>query len=135
ETSAPAGTTEQRLREALALWRGPALEGMGHLGPVTSGIEQRLGEERAVVQLRLIDLLLAGGRYDDVLPELRELSVAHPVDERYQERLMRALSLSGRQTEAVDVYHLVREELRRTYGLEPGPLLRRRLSLVLRQEV
>ncbi|MGW0120786.1 AfsR/SARP family transcriptional regulator [Streptomyces sp. NPDC003327] len=87
------------LREALRLWRGPALAGGTH-GPICAAVAARLEEERRLVLEDLYDASLRDGRHRQVIGELQELVVAHPSRERFRELLVLALRRSGRQNEA-----------------------------------
>jgi class 3 adenylate cyclase/DNA-binding SARP family transcriptional activator/tetratricopeptide (TPR) repeat protein len=109
-------------RVALALWRGPAL---GDLGGSTAARAERarLDELRAVVLERWVDAELASGRHLELLPALRSQVTEAPLREAFQARLMLALYRSGRQAEALAVYHAAREVLDRELGVEPGPEL------------
>lgn len=105
------------LREALALWRGPALADLpGAHAPVTRLEELRL----TAVQDRVdADLALGGG--PALVPELRELLTAHPLSERLYGQLMRALHASGRAAEALTVYEEARRTLAEELGADPSP--------------
>ncbi|WP_031160937.1 AfsR/SARP family transcriptional regulator [Streptosporangium roseum] len=111
------------LREALGLWRGQPLS------DVPSELLQRevvpaLAERRlGAVELR-IQTDLALGRHGDVLPELRELTAAHPLRERFWAQRMLALCRSGRQGEALQCYRTVGELLSEELGIDPGAELR-----------
>ena len=69
---------------------------------------------------RRIDLELALGHHDDLVPELEALVHAHPLRERLRGHLMVALYRSGRQAEALDAYRDARTVLRDELGLEPS---------------
>ncbi|GAA0259847.1 hypothetical protein GCM10010492_71000 [Saccharothrix mutabilis subsp. mutabilis] len=107
-----------RLREALARWRGPALvevRGAAHLAA-------RLDEERMAAWEDRVDADLALGR--DVVGELTALVAQHPVRERFRGQLMTALAMSGRVVEALDAYAAFRGMLVRELGVEPSEWLR-----------
>ncbi|MFJ9707988.1 BTAD domain-containing putative transcriptional regulator [Streptomyces sp. NPDC101234] len=108
-----------RLREALALWRGPALADL----PDADAEATRLEELRpAVVQDRIeADLALGGG--SELVPELRALLSAHPLGERLYGQLMRALHAGGRPAEALTVYEEARRALADELGADPSPEL------------
>ncbi|WP_406442112.1 tetratricopeptide repeat protein [Streptomyces sp. NBC_01613] len=108
-----------RLREALALWRGPALPDL----PDTHAEAARLEELRlAAVQDRIeADLGLGGG--PELVPELRALLAAHPLSERLYGQLMRALHACGRPAEALTVYEDARRTLADQLGTDPSPEL------------
>lgn len=107
-----------RLREALALWRGPALPDLADAdahAAVTRLEELRL----AAVQDRVeADLALGGG--PELVPELRALLAAHPLGERLYEQLMRALHAAGRPAEALGVYEQARRTLADELGADPS---------------
>lgn len=108
-----------KLREALALWRGPALADFAYEDFAQREIE-RLEELRATGTERRINLELALGRHDDLVPELEALVRAHPLHERLRGHLMVALYRCGRQAEALDAYRAAREVLLDELGLEPS---------------
>ena len=97
-TSAMAGGDAHRvvgaLREALALWRGPALADLAY-EPFAQGAIARLEELRLAALERQLEAELALGRHSAAIPELRELAGAHPLRERLRELLMVALYRSG----------------------------------------
>ncbi|MFC8514959.1 BTAD domain-containing putative transcriptional regulator [Streptomyces sp. NPDC057257] len=108
-----------RLREALALWRGPALPDL----PDAHAEAARFEELRlAAVQNRVeAELALGGG--PDLVPELRALLTAHPLSERLYGQLMRALHAAGRPAEALTVYEEARRTLADELGADPSPEL------------
>ena len=108
-----------KLGEALALWRGPALADFAYEDFAQHEIE-RLEELRLSCIERRIDLELALGHHDDLVPELEALVRAHPLRERLRAHLMVALYRSGRQAEALDVYGDGRAVLLDELGLEPS---------------
>jgi len=108
-----------KLREALALWRGPALADFEYDGFARQEIE-RLEEVRLGAVERRIDLELALGHHDDLVPELETLVRTHPLRERLRSFLMLSLYRSGRQAEALDAYQDARRVLRDELGLEPS---------------
>ncbi|MFJ4183928.1 BTAD domain-containing putative transcriptional regulator [Kitasatospora sp. NPDC089509] len=111
----------QRWREALGLWRGPALSDLAEAGMGLAWPELAAAETaRLDVLEELFDAELALGRQQAVLPELQELSRAHPRRERLAGQLMLALHRSGRQSDALGVYQSVRAHLAEELGLDPG---------------
>ncbi|MEU9377001.1 AfsR/SARP family transcriptional regulator [Streptomyces sp. NPDC048255] len=134
EGSALAATDPARsadvLREALALWRGPALEG-SERGTICSAEASLLEESRLVALETLFDACLRAGRFGEITGELEELTIRHPLRERFYELLMTALYRSGRQAEALGVYDRARRRLVHDLGLEPGPVLRGRMEAIL----
>jgi DNA-binding SARP family transcriptional activator len=91
------------LREALALWRGPALADLGFEDFLQAGIA-RLEELRLAALEDRIDADLALGRHADLPAELESLVGRHALRERLRAQLMLALYRSGRQAEALEVY-------------------------------
>jgi DNA-binding SARP family transcriptional activator len=124
----------ERLREALALWRG---EPLGDLALETYVI----GDVRRLEELRLstiearADADLACGRYHELVPELEGLVARHPLRERMRGQLMLALYRSGRQADALRAYQEARRDLLAELGLEPSPELQALHGQILRQEV
>jgi DNA-binding SARP family transcriptional activator len=127
-----AGAAE-RLREALSLWRGPALADFAYESFAQTAIA-RLEEIRlAAVELR-IDADLALGRHDELVGELEALVAEHPLRERLRGCLMTALYRSGRQAEALDAYQDGRRALVDELGIEPSTALQELERAILRQE-
>ena len=128
----PADASE-RLREALSLWRGPALADFAYESFAQTAIA-RLEEIRlAAVELR-IDADLALGRHDELVGELEALVAEHPLRERLRRYLMTALYRSGRQAEALDAYQDARRALVDELGIEPSPALQELERAILRQD-
>ncbi|HEX6026631.1 MAG TPA: AfsR/SARP family transcriptional regulator [Solirubrobacter sp.] len=123
----------EKLREALALWRGPPLADLAY-EPFAQTEIVRLEELRLAALEERIDADLACGRQQDLAGELEALVVAHPLRERLRAQLMLALYRSGRQTEALQVYRAARREFAEELGLEPGEELRRLEQAILRQD-
>ncbi|MGW4345526.1 BTAD domain-containing putative transcriptional regulator [Streptomyces sp. NPDC004690] len=108
-----------RLRAALALWRGPALPDL----PDAHAETARLAELRlTAVQDRVeADLALGGG--PELVAELRALLADQPLAERLYGQLMRALHAAGRPAEALTVYEDARRALADELGADPSPEL------------
>jgi DNA-binding SARP family transcriptional activator len=125
-----AAAAAERLRRALALWRGPALADLTELAPLAA--EAAVLEERrlAAVEDRVeADLLL--GRHAEVVAELEALTAEHPLRERLRAQRMLALYRSGRPAEALAVYDDSRRTLLRELGVEPSPLLQQLQRAIL----
>jgi DNA-binding SARP family transcriptional activator len=128
----PADAAE-RLREALSLWRGPALADFAYESFAQTAIA-RLEEIRlAAVELR-IDADLALGRHDELVGELEALVAEQPLRERLRADLMTALYRAGRQAEALDAYKDARRALVDELGIEPSAALQELERAILRQE-
>ena len=109
------------LREALALWRGPAFADAGESETVRAAVI-RLDELRlAVTEARIeADLRLgSSGAAPALVAELEGLLAAHPVRETLSGLLMRALAAAGRRGAALEVYERVRERLADELGADP----------------
>ncbi|MFC6082404.1 AfsR/SARP family transcriptional regulator [Sphaerisporangium aureirubrum] len=110
-------------REALALWRGEAMEGI-ESRPVRSAAS-RLAEHRITTNEDCLQLELDLGRHHELVGELTALVAEHPLRERLRGQLMLALYRSGRQADALRVYRLARETLVEELGIEPNEQLQR----------
>ncbi|MBM9506456.1 AfsR/SARP family transcriptional regulator [Actinacidiphila acididurans] len=130
QAGADPGRAAQLLRSALALWRGPALEGSGR-GTICAAEASLLEESRLAALESLYDACLRAGQCERITGELEELTVAHPLRERFHELLMTALYRCGRQAEALGAYERVRRRLVHDLGVEPGPGLRTRMEAIL----
>jgi DNA-binding SARP family transcriptional activator len=126
-------TAARTLREALVLWRGPALVDFAYESFAQPAIA-RLEELRLCALELRIDAELALGCDAELVGELEELVAAHPLRERLRGQLMLALYREGRQVEALDVYTRTRERLLAELGIEPGPALQKLQQAILRQE-
>ncbi|HEY3506066.1 MAG TPA: BTAD domain-containing putative transcriptional regulator [Actinocatenispora sp.] len=120
------------LREALALWRGPALAGLG--GTRLAEWAADLAETRLCVLETLGEHLVAAGRGAEQLAELREAARAHPFRESLVRLVMLALYQDDQQAEAMAVYHRTRAALADELGVDPGPALRAGYESILRGE-
>jgi DNA-binding SARP family transcriptional activator len=122
-----------KLREALALWRGPALADLAY-EPFAQVEIARLEEMRLAVLEQRIEADLALGRHAELVGELEALVTRHPVRERLRRQLMLALYRSARQAEALEAYRAARRELSEELGLEPSEELKRLEQAILRQD-
>ncbi|MHA7957609.1 BTAD domain-containing putative transcriptional regulator [Streptomyces sp. L500] len=121
------------LRDALALWRGPALADL-----VEAGIQWL---ELATVENTRLDVLedyfeaqLACGNHHTVLAELERMVQTEPLRERSCGQLMLALYRCGRQADALQVYSRARAVLVESLGLEPGRALQQLQHAILVQD-
>jgi YVTN family beta-propeller protein len=121
------------LRDALELWRGPALADLAGEPSVATDVA-RLDEERAAAVEDRIDADLALGRHAEVVGELEAIIAADPLRERPREQLVLALYRSGRQADALAAYRDARTALVEEVGIEPGPALRELERQVLAQD-
>ncbi|GIG67845.1 BTAD domain-containing putative transcriptional regulator [Phytomonospora endophytica] len=110
------------LRRAEALWRGPALADLD--APFARALAVRLDEQRlSATEDRVEAELQLGGDPRALVAELRELTSAHPLRERFGGQLMRALHADGQQAEALAVFERTRETLADRLGADPSPEL------------
>jgi predicted ATPase/DNA-binding SARP family transcriptional activator len=112
------------LREALALWRGAAMQDVD--------LPDSTASDAAVTRLEGLRLAAMEDRFDaeislghggELVTELTDLVAAHPVRERLVAALMRALAATGRDSEALLVYQRTREALADALGVDPSPEL------------
>jgi len=132
ERLAAVGDAES-LREALSLWRGPALVDFAR-EPWAVAPTARLEEVRLAVLEKRIDADLMLGRHAELVGELEELVVAHPLRERFRAQLVLSLYRSGRQAEALEAYRSSRRTLIDELGIEPGHPLQELERAILRQD-
>jgi predicted ATPase/DNA-binding SARP family transcriptional activator len=129
-----AGLAADRLREALSLWRGPALDDVAD-APFARAEAARLDELRLAALEDRIEADLVLGRHSDVVAELDRLVEEHPLRERLWRQLIIALYRCERQVEALSAYRRVRELLAGELGLEPSASLRELEQAILRHEL
>ena len=115
---------------ALALWRGPALQGL--TGAAWFSAEARRLETLHVDALEEdFEIRLALGEHRELTPALRSALADNPFRERLWGQLMLALYRSGRQADALETFQEARRVLADELGLEPGPELRRLQEAIL----
>ncbi len=125
------------LREALRLWRGPALADVraasdqeADAWPELVGIDElRLAAFEARIEA---DLALA--RHREVVGELERFIRHHPLRENLHGQLMLALYRSGRQADALGAFRGARRTLINELGIEPSVGLQRLEQAVLAQD-
>ncbi len=112
------------LREALALWRGAAMEGVD--------LPESAAFAAAVTRLERLRLTAVEDRFEaelglghgaELIPDLTDMVAADPLRERLVAALMRALAAAGRDTEALLAYERAREALADALGADPAPEL------------
>lgn len=121
------------LRDALALWRGPALADLA-FEPFAQTEIARLEELRLTALEARIDADLALGRQESLVAELETLVAAHPYREGLRAQLMLALYRRGRQAEALEAYRRARRAFSEELGIEPGPRLQELERAILRHD-
>ena len=131
--AAEAGEPIDAAREALALWRGPALSDVADQ-PFAAAAIRRLDGLRLDAAELAIDADLAAGRHHEVAGEIGALVAEDPLRERFHAQRMLALYRCGRQAEALETYLGARRTLVEEIGVEPGPELRGLHDAMLRQD-
>ena len=124
----------ERGTRAVALWRGePLLDVPSQV--LRDEFRPRL--EQLLVQVRedCIEADLRLGRHAQLTGQLRELTAAYPLRERFHAQLMLALARGGRRSEALEAYRSARRVLVDQLGVEPGAELRELHERVLVGEV
>jgi predicted ATPase/DNA-binding SARP family transcriptional activator len=122
-----------RLRQALGLWRGPALADVAD-APFAAAAITGLSEMRLAATEDRIGAELALGRGGELVPELEGLAAAHPLRERLRGQLMQALYAAGRQADALAAYEDTRQTLAEQLGVDPSPGLAAVHLAILRGE-
>ncbi|HEV2259663.1 MAG TPA: BTAD domain-containing putative transcriptional regulator [Streptosporangiaceae bacterium] len=123
----------QTLRQALALWRGPALADVADTDFGQAAIA-RLDELRLTAIEQRVDADLRTGNTASLVAELEGLVTAHPMREPLAARLMRALHAAGRRSAALEVYERTRKRLVNQLGVEPSAELAALHLDILRDE-
>jgi len=128
--SVAAATT---LGDALALWRGPALDDLASES-FAEAQAARLEELRLAALEDRIEADLRLGRNADLVAELTSIVAEHRYRERLHRHLMLALYGSGRQAEALDAYQRARLVLAEDLGIDPGDGLQELQGAILRHD-
>jgi DNA-binding SARP family transcriptional activator len=128
-----AATAAERLRQALGLWRGPALVDFAYEAFAQAEIA-RLEEARLAALEDRVDADLALGRHAEVVGALEALIVEQPYRERLRAQLMLALYRCDRQVDALQAYQNARHALVGELGIEPGERLRELEGAILAQD-
>lgn len=118
------------LREALGLWRGPALADFQYETFARDAIA-RLEELRVVALEQRLTADLALGRHAEAVAELDAVVREHPLREGPRRLTMLALYRSGRQADALAAYQDARRVLVDELGLEPSQTLQQLEKAIL----
>ena len=121
----------QLLRQALALWRGPALADAA-TEEVREELCRGLDEARLAALEERFDAELRLGHSGQLIDELTVLAAQHPYRQRFAGHLMLALYRAGRAAEALRIYAHTRQRLDRELGLEPSAELQQLQVAILR---
>jgi len=123
----------ERFRDALGLWRGPALAEFAS-EPFARPEGARLEELRVSALESRLEADLASGRHRAAVGELEALIGQHPLREELRSQHMLALYRSGRQAEALAGYQEFRRTLADELGIEPSASLRELERRMLQQD-
>lgn len=106
------------LHAGLSLWRSSAFADVT-MGPRLEAYATQLEEARLqAIELR-VDAKTELGQHQEVVRELKALTIAHPLHEGFQAKLMLALYRLGRRHESLDTYARLRTNLVEALGVEP----------------
>ncbi|HEX4814644.1 MAG TPA: BTAD domain-containing putative transcriptional regulator [Nonomuraea sp.] len=119
-------------REALALWRGSALDGLE--SRLLTSIARRLHEDHVSAHEDCVQLELELGRHHELVGELTRLVSEHPLREGLLAQLMTALYRSGRQADALQVYREARRRFVDELGIEPSERLQQLEAAILKSD-
>ncbi|WP_053738003.1 BTAD domain-containing putative transcriptional regulator [Nocardia sp. NRRL S-836] len=115
---APGEAAAELLTEALALWRGQALTGIG--GAWAEHTRELLERQRLTAATDLADVRLRLGEGAGLVDELAHRAQAHPLDERVAAQYMLALHRAGRSADALEHHRGLRATLAEELGADPG---------------
>jgi DNA-binding SARP family transcriptional activator/tetratricopeptide (TPR) repeat protein len=110
-------------RDALRLWRGPALDGID--SQLIRAAANLLDERRVNLNEDCIQLELELGRHRELVGELTSLIEEYPLREGLRGQLMLALYRCDRTAEALQVYRQARQTMMDELGVGPGERLQR----------
>jgi predicted ATPase/DNA-binding SARP family transcriptional activator len=121
------------LAQALGLWRGPPLGGVGDWGWARAEAA-RLGEARLAAVECHMQARLDCGEASGLTAELEALTAEYPLRERLWALRMLALYRCGRQAEALSAYQRLRTILVEDLGIDPGADVRQLHQQILAQD-
>lgn len=113
----------QQFGQALALYRGPVLDGLAP-GPIVEALAACVEETRLECTETLMEARLALGHHRELISQLYALARENPLRESFHRQLMLALYRAERRADALNAYQSARQILREELGLEPGQTLR-----------
>jgi len=119
---APATGNATLLREAIGLWRGEALAGLG--GDWVERTRSAWERERVLATVAWAQAELDGGDPAAVVGPLTALAGEQPLVESVAVVLMRALHATGRTADALGHYAALRDRLADELGIAPSPATR-----------
>ena len=132
-TSRDPHRARELLRQAEALWRGEPLEGL--TGQWVETVRRGLLERRRLALFSRIslDLQIEANR-EDAISELAEFTHTGRIDQGAIELLMTTMAETGREAEALEVFHAARLRLREELGVDPRRELASLHQAILRGE-
>ena len=119
----------ETLRAGLAIWRGPALAGVG--GRTASTAAGQLEERRLSAVIAWAEISLELGSTGAVADELSAELDRYPLCEPLAGLLMLALYRTGRAAESLVCYERIRHTIAADLGVDPGPELQSRYRRIL----
>lgn len=120
------------LRQALGLWRGPALADVR--SPWLNAMRDALEADRLKALADLSDIRLRLGEHGALVSELTSQAACRYGDERLIAQLMLALYRSGRRADALQWYERTRRYLASDFGIDPGSPLQTLHQRMLRAD-
>jgi DNA-binding SARP family transcriptional activator len=130
----PPAEVAARARQALANWRGPVFGGVVGGAICQAGAARyEMGRYRALEAL--FEAELGCGNHAAIVPELSALVAAPSLfQERFCEQLMVALYRSGRQADALDLYHRTWSQLASDTKVQPSGRLKAYVRAILEHD-
>ncbi|MBU3064343.1 FHA domain-containing protein [Nocardia sp. NEAU-G5] len=110
------------LEQALSQWNGEAFANLRTIG-YFDRIGRALDNERRETLSALVDARLSASRYNEAVADLQALVRDDPYADRHWSRLIWALALAGRQSEARQACRQMRLLHHQELGLDPSPAL------------
>ena len=118
------------LAAALKCWRDPPLADLPSTPAIDAEAVQLTGQRHAT-ETGFINVMLALGHHQQVIPDLLRIVTADPLAEHSWAQLILALYRDGRKGEALAVYSKARAVIVRMLGAGPGRELQRLLAQIL----
>ena len=119
----------ETLRAGLAIWRGPALAGVGGRTALTAA--GQLEERRLSAVIAWAEIALELGSHGVVADELSAELDRYPLCEPLAGLLMLALYRAGRAAESLVCYQRIRHTIAEDLGVDPGPELQSQYHRIL----
>ncbi|MEV6602116.1 BTAD domain-containing putative transcriptional regulator [Actinoplanes sp. NPDC051346] len=120
------------LTSSLALWHGPALDGISGYFVETEAAQ--IAERRLSAYELLTGLRLEMGEHRQLIGGLTAHVNEHPLRERARAHLMLAQYRSGHRVESLQTFHEGRSRSIDDFGIEPGPELQDLHLAILRDD-